>query len=455
MKKIYKSLIYLFLAASLFSCEVLDHAPVNEIDSEVALTDSASVHLALSGIYDGLQSTDLYGFRYLYYQDVYSDNMIFEGSFTTDNEVNSRRINPTNFQIAEIWSGFYEVIARANFILNAIPSIDLTESRKNSINAEARFMRAFAYSEMIKVWGGVPIVEQAVTDASELNLDSRASEEELFDFIISDLQYAETNLSTSNPAMGLGSKPYRASSLSATALLARVYLESGDYVNGAQKAAEVIESEAYSLSQDFGEIFNNSANSEMILVLDFSNTDSNSLSTSSDPSISGQKFYVSEELAALFEEMAMEGDSRAAASVSKAGNINRVQKYFRSSTSDDDVPLIRFAEMHLIQAEAQARQGGLSSAPDASVLEGINIIRNRADLPSLTLADLSTNAEALEEILLQRRLEFAFEGHRFVDLKRFGLAENLFGPTEGYRVVWPIPFIQIEVNPNLVQNQGY
>jgi hypothetical protein len=207
MKKLYKSLIYLFLAASLFSCDVLDHAPVNEIDSEVALTDSASVHLALSGIYDGLQSTDMYGFRYLYYQDVYSDNMVFEGSFTTDNEVNSRRINPTNFQIAEIWSGFYEVIARANFILNAIPSIDLTEARKNSINAEARFMRAFAYSEMMKVWGGVPIVEQAVTDASELNLDPRASEEELSDFIISDLQYAETNLSTSNPATGLGSKP--------------------------------------------------------------------------------------------------------------------------------------------------------------------------------------------------------------------------------------------------------
>src|SRR5690606_40961248 len=69
-------------------------------------------------------------------------------SFTTDNEVNSRRINPTNLQIAETWRAFYRVIARANFILDALPSIDLTEERKNRISGEARFMRAYMYSEI-------------------------------------------------------------------------------------------------------------------------------------------------------------------------------------------------------------------------------------------------------------------------------------------------------------------
>src|SRR5690554_6327427 len=167
MKRIYKYFIYTLLGGAIASCDVLDHAPVNEVDSNVALTDSTSVHLALAGTYDGLQSIDLYALRYLYYQDVYSDNMRFQGSFTTDNEVNSRRINPTNLQIAETWQAFYVVISRANFILDALPNIDLTGERKNRISGEARFMRAYVYSEMAKVWGGVPIVEKAVTRSEE------------------------------------------------------------------------------------------------------------------------------------------------------------------------------------------------------------------------------------------------------------------------------------------------
>lgn len=455
MKRIYKYFIYTLLGGTIASCDVLDHAPVNEVESGVALTDSTSVHLALAGMYDGLQTVDLYALRYLYYQDVYADNMRFQGSWTTDNEVNSRRINPTNLQMAETWRAFYRVIARANFILDAVPSIDLTEERKNRISGEARFMRAFMYSEMAKVWGGVPIVEQAVTDASELNLNPKASLEELYNFMINDLKFAETHISGSNAAVGLGSKPFRASSLTASALLARIYLESGDYANAALTAGEVIDSGAYGLVSDFSELFNNSANGEMILVLDFTNNDQNSLSVSSDPSTSGQKFYVRDEFAALFAASAAEGDTRAEASISKVGEINRVQKYFRSASNDDDVPLIRLAEMHLIRAEANARQAAANAAPAASVLADINVIRDRAGLAALAPADLTTNAAALEEILLQRRLEFAFEGHRFADLKRFGKAEALFGPTEAYRVLWPIPFVQIEVNTNLTQNPGY
>ena len=455
MKRIYKYFIYTLLGGTIASCDVLDHAPVNEVDSSVALTDSTSVHLALAGIYDGMQTVDLYALRYLYYQDVYADNMRFVGSFTTDNEVNSRRINPTNLQIAETWRAFYRVIGRANFILDALPAIDLTEERKNRISGEARFMRAFMYSEMAKVWGGVPIVEQAVTDASELNLNPKASAEELYNFMINDLKFAETHISGSNAAVGLGSKPFRASSLTASALLARVYLESGDYANAALKAGEVIDSEAYGLVSDFSELFNNSANGEMILVLDFTNNDQNSLSVSSDPSTSGQKFYVTDDFADLFAASAAEGDSRAEASISKVGDINRVQKYFRSASNDDDVPLIRLAEMYLIRAEANARQAAANATPATSVLADINVIRDRAGLSALTVADLATNDAALDEILLQRRFEFAFEGHRFADLKRFGKAEALFGPTEAYRVLWPIPFVQIEVNPNLVQNTGY
>src|SRR5690606_27052360 len=123
--------------------------------------------------------------------------------------------------------------------------------------------------------------------------------------------------------------------------------------------------------------------------------------------------------------------------------------------NDDDLPLIRLAEMYLIRAEANPRAAAAGATPNASVLEDINVIRERAGLDPVTVADIPSNEAALTEILLQRRLEFAFEGHRFADLKRFGQAESLFGPSEAYRVLWPIPFVQIEVKPNLVQNPGY
>src|SRR5690606_14706771 len=219
-------------------------------------------------------------------------------------------------------------------------------------------------------------------------------------------KFAETHISGSNAAVGLGSKPFRASSLTASALLARVYLESGDYANAAIKAGEVIDSQAYSLVNDFSELFNNSANGEMILVLDFSNNDQNSLSVSSDPTTSGQKFYVRDEFADLFAASAAEGDTRTEASIRKVGEINRVQKYFRSASNDDDVPLIRLAEMHLIRAEANARAAAAGATPNASVLEDINVIRERAGLDPVTVADIPSNEAALTEILLQRRLEF-------------------------------------------------
>src|SRR5690606_37524292 len=147
MKRIYKYFIYTLLGGASASCDVLDHAPVNEVDSSVALTDSTSVHLALAGMYDGLQTTDLYALRYLYYQYVYADNMRFQRSSTTYNEVNIKRINLTILQMAETWRAFFRVISRANFILHSLFALDFTQERKIRISDEARFMRAFMYSE--------------------------------------------------------------------------------------------------------------------------------------------------------------------------------------------------------------------------------------------------------------------------------------------------------------------
>ena len=117
--------------------------------------------------------------------------------------------------------------------------------------------------------------------------------------------------------------------------------------------------------------------------------------------------------------------------------------------SDDNIVVLRLAEMYLIRAEANARLG----ADAATVRADINVVRNRAGLPDLP-ADVDTQQELLDAILLERRFEFAMEGHRFFDLRRFGVATTVLGIAPE-RLLFPIPQAEMDVNDQLEQNPGY
>lgn len=432
------------------ACDTLDQEPVNQIAVDGAITTTRNAQRALQGMYDAMQSTDYYGLRYLYYQDTYTDNLQHSGTFTTDQEVSFRRIQPSNLQIRNTWRTMYEVIRNANFVLYSLPNItDATPEQLIAYEAEARFVRALVYYDLVRVYDGVPIVTEFADNTENLNLDARASAEEVYSFIIAELQFAEQNMGNTPNA------PFRARPIAATALLARVYLQSGQNELAAQKASDVIGA-GYSLQSNYRDIFTVQGNSEMILELSFTNVDGdqNFLAISSDPATSGQKFYLRPNFYNEFEVSGAAGDSRFAASVLQEDRL-RVIKYFRSATNDDNVPLIRLAEMYLIRAEANARIAGAAGATTASILTDINVIRNRAGLAPLQIGDIATTESALTEILKQRRFELAFEGHRYSDLRRFGLISNLFPQNEQFRVVWPIPFQEMEVNNNLIQNPGY
>ena len=433
------------------ACDTLDQEPVNQIAVDGAITTSRNAQRALQGMYDAMQSTNYYGLRYLYYQDTYTDNLRHAGTFTTDQEVSFRRINPTNLQIRSTWQTMYAVIRNANFVLFSLPNIsDATPEQLIAFEAEARFIRALVYYDMVRVFDGIPLVTNFADNTDNLNLDARSSVEDVYSFIIAELQFAEQNLGNTPNA------PFRARPMAATALLARVYLQSGQNNLAAQKASEVIGG-GFTLQSNYRDIFVVQGNSEMILELSFTNVsgDQSSLAISSDPATGGQKFYLRPEFYEIFAESGAAGDTRFAASVLQQGSILRVIKYFRSSTNDDNVPLIRLAEMYLIRAEANARIAGATGLTTPSILSDINVIRNRAGLAPLLLTNIATTEAALAEILRQRRLELAFEGHRYSDLRRYGLIGNLFPANEQFRVVWPIPFQEIEVNNSLVQNPGY
>ncbi|GAA4315901.1 RagB/SusD family nutrient uptake outer membrane protein [Nibribacter koreensis] len=436
---------------------MLDVDPTTSIEYEGAITDARSADRALQGVYSAFQVGDYYGLSYLYYQDLYTDNLNFVGTFTTHREVANRNINPTNLQIANTWAAIYSAIGRANLVIQDVGALtNIPQEEKDRIVGEAHFLRGLAYFDLVKVFGGVPIVTKPTLNVAGIQSQGRSSEAEVYSQIITDLTAAETKLAGGN------AEAFSASELAATALLARVYLQQGNNAQARDKANQVIESGEYDLESNFGDIFNASgtdnASSESIFELAFNEDDQNALASSSNPAVPGQKFYVS---ASLFNLLSSDGGERFGETTQQQGTRRRVIKYDDVVDGSDNVVIIRLAEMYLIRAEANARLGAAGAPPSLQVISDINIIRNRAGLGSIVPI---SNAEALTEILKQRRLEFAFEGLRFIDLKRFGQTCTVlnFCPATGttpdntFRNLWPLPFQQFETNPNLgTQNPGY
>lgn len=447
MKKIFRYLTLCTALAWINACNTLDVEPTNSIDAETAITDSISVARSVAGIYDGLQSGNYYGLRFLLYQDVYADNLAHSGTFTTDQEVSSRQIQASNLQIANTWASIYSVINRANTLIERIADVPLSVDTRNHYIAEARFVRALCYFDLVKLFGPVPIQPTATKTTNDVVNVARSSENDVYNYLIEDLTFAEANLINLNP---VAQRRFRGTARAATALLARVYLQRGDNVQAATKATEAIAGAG--LTTAFNGIFLNSATDETIWTLHFSLNDQNGLAIASDPTTGGQKFYYRTAFFNAFQTAGDNGDLRFAISARIINTRFSLVKYFRTASSDDYVTLIRLAEMFLIRAEANARLGDPTATPSADVLDDINEVRNRAGLAD---ANPATNAEALTEILEQRRFEFVGEGHRYSDLLRYGLAEDLFPAGQAFRTLWPIPLTQLEVNPLLTPTPGY
>ncbi|WP_161890562.1 RagB/SusD family nutrient uptake outer membrane protein [Pontibacter russatus] len=473
MKKYSTILIAALGLFSFAGCEeVLEVEPTTAIEAEGAVVDFTTLDRSALGTYSALQDQDYYGFRYLLYQGLYADNLTFSGTFTTDREVASQRINASNLQIASTWAAIYTAINRANIVIRDAERLagnsEITEAERAGIVGEMKFIRALAHFDLLKVFGGVPVVTSPTTTIAEIQSLPRATEEAVYAAIIADLQDAKAALE------GTGGNE-RATGLAAAALLARVYLQQGDYAAAEAEASEVINSGAYEVVEDFGALFTQEGGPEAIFELNFTLNDPNALGTASDPTSSGQRFYVSEDVYEAFaaqadtvvtERVTADGttvtdttvytDERFEATTRFERNSRRLIKYDDVTNNADNVIVLRLAEVYLIRAEARARMADAAAAASPEVISDINLVRERAGLLPV---EALTNAEALEEILEQRRLEFVGEGLRLMDLKRYNLTCDLLGfceeDGEAFRNLWPIPLQQIEVNPSLTQNPGY
>lgn len=426
----------------------LDIDPTSSIPSDQALKNAREIALAVNGAYSILKEDALYSRELTAYPELYADNLTFTGTYaSTDGQVGNRNIRPANVAIRNAWREHYDGIKRANTVLAALASVDdLSDDERDQYRGEMLFLRGLYYLNLVRYFGGVPIVLEPTETLGDDDLVSRASQEDVYARIVEDLTEAISLLDGKKPGAG------RASKGAAQALLARAYLEMGEWAEARDMATEVIANGGYEIVADYADLFETKNSRESILEVQYSTTDSNNQAYWHFPSgLGGRRGYApTRSLYDAYEP----GDVRRDVSIGiyttdDGEELLYGKKYFRIASGDDNIYVLRLAEMYLIRAEANARLG----AAPATVREDINVIRNRAGLADLP-STVNTEEALIDAILQERRLEFAMEGHRFFDLRRTGRAMDVLGISEG-RLLFPIPQAELDVNKNLTQNPGY
>lgn len=465
--KTYKLLFCFAGLLLLSSCDkqLSQPQPQASLDDKVAITNATNADVALTGAYDILNSGNSYGNQMAYFGDLPADATYQSGTFPSLFEMDNNAILPNNANTTTAWTTTYNGINRANNIISRIPTLQdpLLEAVANGVKArdrilgESLFLRAFHYFTLVRFWGGVPLILTPTAGIDASVRVSRNTEAECYDLIVKDLIQAEPLLPAAFAANA--DTRGRATKGAAQALLSKVYLYRKQYQQAADKAAQVLaNTTTYRLVTPFSAIFTTKNSTESVWELQFNATDQNGITFHYLQAPQGRRENAPA-TAIITAFSASVGDQRAAATIGRTGAAtvpltqtnSVVVKYNRAATQDDPIYLIRIAEVILNRAEALAE----ISYPSAEALTLLNQVRTRAGLTPLT-ADLVPTVAAFRLAMERERfLEFAFEGHRWHDLRRTGRAQAVLGITDATKLLFPIPQRDRDANPNLGQNPGY
>ncbi|AZJ36573.1 RagB/SusD family nutrient uptake outer membrane protein [Tenacibaculum singaporense] len=449
MKKIksYKIIMALSLGAITLmpSCsDILDIEPQQNLSNNVALSSSSDLVTAARGMYDLMQDEDYYGRSMFVLPAVMSDEMfISSNNAGRYSEMQNYTFNSRTQWGRELWKEAYESINAANEII-AANITDLTTAGRNA-KGEAYAVRALSHFNLVNFFAlqypessDLGIALKTNTDPTEL--PSRSSVEQVYQQVINDLIEAESILDDSNNSG-------RFTKTAVQALLAKVYLYSGDKVNAADYASKVISTK--------GSLSSNWKND---ILLEIRNTDIDNEGVNSFAYFIDQRGYgdglARESLFNLYDD----NDTRKSDWYLKGdrtgGEIDTqiITKFTlggATSPNDDNYPIIRLPEMYLIRAEAT-----MTTNP-AQALIDLNAVANARNANTY-------GAINLDNILLERQKELAFEGHRLFDLIRNGKDINrttdcsvqcsLPYSSNKDSFVLPIPQVELDANPNMQPN---
>tara|TARA_R110000796_G_scaffold104102_1_gene213702 strand:- start:43047 stop:44720 length:1674 start_codon:yes stop_codon:yes gene_type:complete len=523
--------------------DILNQVPKDSLTEELVWTDPQGATQFVNAIYGNMPSgfdRNYEGWaKGLYLLDGTTDDGDVSMGWTHSNQLQSGDFLPSNVPWGETWADYYALIRKANSALENLDRLD-DEALRNNLKGEAYFLRGFMYHELLRLYGikseggeptGVPLIDRSLTLEDDFEIP-RASYAEIVDFIVSDLDKAAALLPSKN-----NTEAGRATVGAANSLKSRVLLYAERWAEAASAANLVIGTD-YSLFPDYKTLFLTKNNQEIIFAKKFQYPDKhhqtnaggtqgagwdvyntpNTYKGTSDGGWGGnlptQNFVdaydaIDGEPQATspmfdptkpFENL----DPRFEATVVHDGAMFRGREvelyegglegspdafmntgYFLrkfhdedlviySQSSDQDWIFIRYAEVLLNYAEAKNEATG----PDQTVYDAINEIRQRAGVPDL-ITGLG-QSEMRDKIRNERRIELAFEEHRFFDIRRWGIAESLLnGPLYGMEIekdgdnytytkfpfetrsfpsklyVLPIPQNEIDKNPAAKQILGW
>lgn len=375
--------------------------------------------------------------------------------------------------VPSTWSDFYKIAYYANDAINALNnSSGITESLKSQLLGECKFLRAYSYFYLVNAYGPVPLI--IGPDSKQNSVASRASIDQVYQQIFSDLKDASGLLSTDfvDPTGASTTERIRPNKWAAYGLLARAYLYYGNLTNSQSNfvhadslATAVINNSGLFSLVSLNNVFLKNSNEAIWQLQEITPNldtyDANVYILTSGPNSSKDPVYLSPQLLAAFEP----NDQR---SVNWIGvdNFNGVNYYYpykykikggsTGTPISEYLMMLRLAEQYLIRAEAKLNEGDLSGAA-----VDINFIRNRAGLPNTTA---TTKSDLLSAILHERQTELFTEwGHRWFDLKRSGTVDGVMTvvtPQKGgnwniNKQLFPLPLSDIQADPNLTQNPGY
>lgn len=470
------------------SDDFVDVKPTSD-NSEDFFNSEQDYQNALIGAYDLLQSTYLN----VMLGEIASDNTLAGGESATDvigiQEVDDMIHTPLNAQLRDIWSWMYAGVNRANYILEFKDKIDF--AGKNEILAQATFLRAYYYFELVKWFGDVPMaVDKRIQFGEQFTID-RTPKAEVYAQIELDLMYAADNLPY------VQSVPGRVTKGAAQALLGKAYLYQNKFDEAATVLENLIANGPYDLVSNYNTIFEEAGENNIESVFEVQYFDGQGAGFGclqcSEGNVavgfSGVRAYVGPDFTPGFSfnvpvqeavDAFENGDLRKDVAIldieawatatgatygtgyEHTGYFNR--KYIprtrstnaqgdRNLTNPNNYRAIRFADVLLMAAEAFNRK---SSPDDTKARTYLNRVRARA-FGNTSNNITSSGATLTENIFNERRVELLGEGHRFFDLVRTGkAAQEINGFVAGKHELFPIPAIEIQLAGNRwSQNPNY
>ncbi len=484
-----KHIKYLVFAITGFiftSCDTdgfLNPLPDSVVAVETFFQTDADVLAGVTGIYDALQGVNENtetnigrANRGVQFEHLLTEhrtdntrNQTLEGS---KSDFHRYVVNANNVEVEDYYQSMYEVIFRANNILNYIDVAD--EDNQATYTAEAKFLRAYAYFNLVRLYSDVPLVTSVVNPQDNEALFTRIPEAQIYEQIIVDLQEAVNNLDNTHKA--------RASKAAAQALLAKVYLtQPNRNYSGAQQLCQDIMTGTggFTLMPDYRDVFYSELNDEIIFAIQYETGNSQeSQGFSSEFTAAfrqgredGQNIVNDNLIADFATYGGIRGDE---SFITLAGTFNEVIKYLPDGSdvsifpptygtnprdAGNDYIAIRYADVLLMHAEAIL--AGTASTTNSAAIDSYMEVRVRAGFDALTDRPSILTKDAL---LVERRVELAFENQRWFDLLRFGVAEAVLSDHAdemGYvfsprALLLPIPAREINLSGGLLtQNPGY